>query len=345
MEETLGKRIMAHRKRLGLTQDQLAEKLGVTAQAVSKWENDQSCPDITMLPKLAELFGTTTDALLGCEPVFEAQVVPEPAQEDDRQEDQSWSIHVDDAQNEQGWSVHWDAGRRGGLTFGIFVLLVGALMLASELLGWEVGFWSLLWPSALLVFGFSSMVHRFRFTNLLCTLLGAYFLANNVGKLPFSLDKNLVLPGLVVIFGISLLVDALRKPKKPRFHVHKKGKNGEMKSSFQQEGERFSTELSFGDATRQVSLPRLSGGQASVSFGELVVDLTGCGEIVDGCTIEASVSFGEMTIRVPRYCQVQTACGTSFGSTEYVGHPDPNPKATLYITGGASFGGLNIQYV
>ena len=55
MEQTLGKRIIEHRKALGLTQDQLAEKLGVTAQAVSKWENDQSCPDITMLPKLRNL--------------------------------------------------------------------------------------------------------------------------------------------------------------------------------------------------------------------------------------------------------------------------------------------------
>ena len=42
MEETLGKRIVANRKCLGLTQDQLAEKLGVTAQAVSKWENEFS---------------------------------------------------------------------------------------------------------------------------------------------------------------------------------------------------------------------------------------------------------------------------------------------------------------
>ena len=42
MEETLGKRIAFHRKRLGLTQDALAEQLGVTAQAVSKWENEVS---------------------------------------------------------------------------------------------------------------------------------------------------------------------------------------------------------------------------------------------------------------------------------------------------------------
>ncbi len=42
MEDTLGKRIMQHRKRLNMTQDQLAEKLNVTAQAVSKWENEVS---------------------------------------------------------------------------------------------------------------------------------------------------------------------------------------------------------------------------------------------------------------------------------------------------------------
>ena len=57
MEQTLGKRIMENRKRLGWTQDRLAEQMGVSAQAVSKWENDQSCPDISLLPKLAELFG------------------------------------------------------------------------------------------------------------------------------------------------------------------------------------------------------------------------------------------------------------------------------------------------
>ena len=66
-EMTLGKRIMQHRKRLGLTQEQLAERIGVSAQAVSKWENDLSCPDISLLPVLAEIFGITVDELLGKE--------------------------------------------------------------------------------------------------------------------------------------------------------------------------------------------------------------------------------------------------------------------------------------
>ena len=55
MEQTIGKRIMTLRKSRGMTQDQLAEQVGVTAQAVSKWENDISCPDINLLPRLAEI--------------------------------------------------------------------------------------------------------------------------------------------------------------------------------------------------------------------------------------------------------------------------------------------------
>ena len=68
-KETLGRRIAALRKEKGMTQEQLAEKVGISAQAVSKWENDVSCPDITLLPLLAELFGVSVDELLGVKPV------------------------------------------------------------------------------------------------------------------------------------------------------------------------------------------------------------------------------------------------------------------------------------
>jgi len=63
MEQTIGKRIVQNRKRLGLTQDQLAEKLGVTAQAVSKWENDQSSPDASNLIRLADILDTDIEYL------------------------------------------------------------------------------------------------------------------------------------------------------------------------------------------------------------------------------------------------------------------------------------------
>ncbi len=59
----LGKRIRQLRFKAGLTQEQLAEKLGVVPQSVSKWENAAAMPDITSLPLLAEIFGVSIDDL------------------------------------------------------------------------------------------------------------------------------------------------------------------------------------------------------------------------------------------------------------------------------------------
>lgn len=77
MENTIGKKIGMLRRQAGLTQDELAEKLGVSAQAVSKWENDISCPDIMLLTPLSELFGVTVDELLSNKPKQETILVPE----------------------------------------------------------------------------------------------------------------------------------------------------------------------------------------------------------------------------------------------------------------------------
>ena len=79
----LGNIISTHRKRLGLTQEQLAQKLDVTNQAVSKWETDQSCPDVAMLPKLAELFGISMDELFGKEPTVRETVQDLPWEDDE----------------------------------------------------------------------------------------------------------------------------------------------------------------------------------------------------------------------------------------------------------------------
>ena len=66
---TLGNRIAHYRKKLGLTQEALAQEFGVTNQAVSKWESDQTCPDIQLLPQLADFFGISMDELFGRERV------------------------------------------------------------------------------------------------------------------------------------------------------------------------------------------------------------------------------------------------------------------------------------
>ena len=61
----IGRMIAERRKVLGLTQQTLAEKLTISFQAISKWENGTSCPDISLLPRLAAVLHTSIDALLG----------------------------------------------------------------------------------------------------------------------------------------------------------------------------------------------------------------------------------------------------------------------------------------
>lgn len=70
-----GKNIYELRKKKNVTQDEMAAELGVTAAAVSKWENNYTLPDILMLDALADYFQTTTDELLGRKPHLKYAVV------------------------------------------------------------------------------------------------------------------------------------------------------------------------------------------------------------------------------------------------------------------------------
>ncbi len=62
---SLGKRIADARHECGLTQRELAGKVGVTAQAVSKWERGSSCPDISILDEIACALDVSVSELLG----------------------------------------------------------------------------------------------------------------------------------------------------------------------------------------------------------------------------------------------------------------------------------------
>ena len=64
MKKTLGAMIAELRKQHGMTQLELAEKMGVTDKAVSKWERDLSCPDINSIPNLAEILGVSVEELM-----------------------------------------------------------------------------------------------------------------------------------------------------------------------------------------------------------------------------------------------------------------------------------------
>lgn len=97
MEYSLGKKIAELRKSCGMTQEALAEKMGVSAQAVSKWENDLSCPDVMSLRPLADLFGVTVDELLAPEEISRAEVLPEEKRKN--VDDMMLRIYVNDKED------------------------------------------------------------------------------------------------------------------------------------------------------------------------------------------------------------------------------------------------------
>ncbi|MFR1617000.1 MAG: helix-turn-helix domain-containing protein [Dysosmobacter welbionis] len=67
-QQTLGRRIQEARKAAGLSQESLGERLGVSRQAVSKWEADAAVPELENLIAMSRIFGVTIGALLGVEP-------------------------------------------------------------------------------------------------------------------------------------------------------------------------------------------------------------------------------------------------------------------------------------
>ena len=73
-QQTLGAMIASLRKERQMTQLELAEQLGVTDKAVSKWERNLSCPDIAAIPKLADILGVSVEELL------RAQTAEQPAE-------------------------------------------------------------------------------------------------------------------------------------------------------------------------------------------------------------------------------------------------------------------------
>ncbi len=101
MEMTIGNRIAMLRRQRGLKQDELAQMLNVSPQAVSKWENDQSCPDISLLPQLAAILGITVDELLSGKQILAPAVSMVPKEERKEIKDMMLRIVVESADGDK----------------------------------------------------------------------------------------------------------------------------------------------------------------------------------------------------------------------------------------------------
>ena len=342
MEQTLGKRIAAYRKELGLTQEGLAEKLGITAQAVSKWENDLSCPDISMLPRLANIFRVTTDELLGIQ-----------REEKNREEEKQTleaEVVAEDSEPEKNaaWELDISGNGRSTAGFGILVLLVGGLLLAGSIWNWSLSFWSVLWPSALLVYGLMGLFRRVTVFRLGCALLGGYELARLTGLIPesFVLGKNIVFPLILVLLGVSILFRVCRRNNSRYFRAfHKNHVAVNRKRSFTKGVNSFSCTECFGENRREICLDKLSYGEATVSFGELKLDLTGCAEIEHNCRLDVACAFGEVELYIPAGCRVEPYVSTVFAQFDIQGAPNPDADVVIQLNGSVVFGEIVVKYL
>ena len=133
MEEVmiLADKIINLRKKNGWSQEELAEKLGVTRQSVSKYEGAQSIPDLDKILKLSEIFGVTTDYLIKDE-LEEEEYVLSQMQENESESDRSVHKVTMEMANEYLQMIDWSAGKTAFATMlcilsPIVLLMLGAM--------------------------------------------------------------------------------------------------------------------------------------------------------------------------------------------------------------------------
>ena len=133
MEEVmiLADKIINLRKKHGWSQEELAEKLGVTRQSISKYEGAQSIPDLDKILKLSEIFGVTTDYLIKDE-LEEEEYAPSQMQENESESDRSVHKVTMEMANEYLQIIDWTAGKTAFATMlcilsPIVLLMLGAM--------------------------------------------------------------------------------------------------------------------------------------------------------------------------------------------------------------------------
>ena len=332
-KETMGKRISELRKSKGMTQEQLAQKVGVTAQAVSKWENDLSCPDISILPQLAEALGVTTDELLGCAPL---EITTEEAS--------------GKAKNRAHVSVRLKMNTVEKLAFALLLMGIGLIFLLNAFhvieLGEGITFGSVLWPFLVACIGIMACRSDLSPFSIGLFLFGVYMLLFNLHIIPaqYKLTWAMAWPAVLILVGLTILIKFLFPNRKKRdgglFEVEK----SDPVFDCTDEGGFIRIDSAFSSQTKRITAGNsFTGAKVDSAFGSLVLDLSEA-EIVNGAMIDADVSFGSLTVRLPATVAVKSSCKASFGGCDC---PPFNPTAAIVVqlNGEVSFGKIEVEYV
>ena len=338
--ETLGKRIAALRKEKGLTQEQLAEKVGVSAQAVSKWENDVSCPDITLLPLLADILGVTVDELLGVKPIEPHVIILDKDEAPKREKKESFNFE---------WNKHRYSGQWSTIAFCIGAILICLLFILRSFpeLGLfqnygDVSAWDYVWPIVIFTIGLISVRDHLIFGSLFI-LWGVYeFLCSTIPAMgAYQIKWYVVLLVIAVILLVKTIIG------KKRWVKVKKGNDCEDHTptlDVSQEDDYLDADMSFGSGVITYDGERMRGGSIDMNFGDYKVDFRNVKTFADGCLLEIDQNFGNLTIYLPTHVRLVKSSDTSFGSFATYGEPNPGATQAIIIRADVNFGTLQVKY-
>ena len=178
----LNEKILDQRKKLGFSQEELANRLGVTRQAVSKWELGESQPDLDMIVKLAKLFGVSTDYLLQAD-----AEIP--------QEQSHWLDRIP--------GVIGKLARQYGWVFGLYMAVLG---LCLAFMGWFINLTTQ--PMKNTLEGFED----FTGGSLMMGQTGGMF-ENTLSPFDTISTVFLIIGGILIVSGIVLAISLKRRNK------------------------------------------------------------------------------------------------------------------------------------
>lgn len=336
--ESLGKRIASLRKSHGLTQEKLAEQLGVSPQAVSKWETDTSCPDITLLPRLAALFGVSTDALLGVESPDPQVVILEKEKVDDGRS----GVPFVTKENAKKW---YETARWSGISSCITAILICVVLLLRSTMGLFSGAtaWNCIWPLLIFGLGLGSIFDHPVF-GIVVMAAGAYETIHFCFGIGFDLPWYVILLVIAIAVLTHILMKTVRGKNKAEMSFEYRNGSDNNKFSFSIDDYYLKEELNLGNRTVIYPDRILNGADIEVNFGETYVDLTNVTEFSNSPVIHVECNFGTVTLYLPKCVRLTRSSETAFAAFGVKGEPSPDAGQQVIVRGEVNFGSLEIVY-
>ena len=224
--------------------------------------------------------------------------------------------------------------------WGILLIAIGVCWAGNTIWGWDFNIWSW-WPLLILVPCLGSLITEGpKVGNLIGIVLGFIFLPYVRDIINFSIVKGLIIPGVLVVIGLSIIFrDSWRKKFQPKNININIGVDGNGPS------ERNTYEYNATFSSQNVAYPNniFSGADVNAVFGSVVLDLRNA-IITEDVVINCSAVFGGVEMLVPPNVNLKVSSTPIFGGVSNKNHNMADPNAPIvYVNATCLFGGVEIK--